>query len=123
MSYSEGFVGTNSWCPNGIDWTDPIWYTLKLRNTSCYFIEYKKDSVVIEIPVPKVKGDEIKLELVDNQLQVNITTDSCFVDVKDFTIDLAHPVKSKTNAVLEYGVLTVTLEKAFKDKIIEVEEK
>ena len=77
MSYKEGWVGTNSWCPNGVDWVEPTWKLYpqlpdpNLYSKPTHYIEYKDSSVVIEIPVPKVKGEEIKLELEDDKLQVS----------------------------------------------------
>lgn len=87
-------------------------------------ITYNENKVVIRCAVPDVKADEFKIELKDNVLYIIIDSKGSFVQSTIYTIsDIPVQVKSKTNAVLEYGVLTIELEKVVKDKQINIEEK
>lgn len=87
-------------------------------------ITYDENRVTIKCVVPDVKAEEFKIELKDNILYITINSKSVFVQSTIYTIsDIPMPVKSKTNAILEYGVLTIELEKVIKDKQINVEVK
>ena len=78
---------------------------------------------MVEIPVPGVKADEINVIFQGSYIEVRLNTNSDFIGDKDFIVELGCEVEYTEKAILEYGVLSLTFNKAGKKKHIKVEEK
>lgn len=89
-----------------------------------YDITYNADKVIVSFALPDIKAADIKkLELVNKSVILELNNTSRFIKSTYCNLLLGCEIKSRKKAILEYGVLTIELEKVSKDKKIEIEEK
>lgn len=76
-----------------------------------YIIEENEDSLELYIALPDVAADEVKVNINSGILTLDVDTESMFIPKDRYLFVLPFEVESTENAVLEYGVLYIKLDK------------
>lgn len=86
-----------------------------------YVLEEKDNKFYLYVALPDVAADEINLTVGKSLITLSLDTESKFIESNSYNMPLPFDVDSTSNAILEYGVLSITLDKVV--KTIKIEEK